>query len=192
MHSNINRRTVLAFITLGGAELWFQAGPVVETVPANDNHPPIPQKKLIAMIHEVAMQNRIYAGDFEKMARIESKLNPFAYNRHSGAAGLFQFTKRTAREYKLENPYDAKANAEAAARLWNDNRRYLARAFKKAPTSGMIYPAHQQGALGASRLLANPNSKAADIVGLKAVILNGGTPEDTAEEFARRWTSKFD
>jgi Transglycosylase SLT domain len=195
MHSNINRRDALAILTLGGAELWFQARPFVASDapdPRNDNYAPLSQRKLITMIREIAVQNGINAGDFEKMARIESQLNPFAYNRHSGAAGLFQFTEGTAHEYKLGDPYDAKANAEAAARLWNHNRKYLQKVLERMPTSGMIYLAHQQGASGAFRLLTNPHSKATDIVGLRAVILNGGTPEDTAEEFARRWTSRFD
>jgi hypothetical protein len=124
-------------------------------------------------------------------ARIESNFNPAAANPNSSARGLFQFVKGTAKDYGLTNPLDPIASTDAAARLAADNKATLTRALGREPTAGELYLAHQQGGGGASKLLANPNARAVDIVGLDAVRLNGGNPNMTAAEFARRWTSKL-
>ncbi len=58
-------------------------------------------------------------------------------------------------------------------------------------TGGELYLAHQQGPGGAAKLLSNPNALAVDIVGAKAVKLNGGNEKMTAGEFANIWISKF-
>jgi soluble lytic murein transglycosylase-like protein len=47
----------------------------------------------------------------------ESGGNPFARNRYSGAAGLFQFLPSTWRSWGVGNPYDAESNICAAAKL---------------------------------------------------------------------------
>src|SRR5574343_313408 len=39
--------------------------------------------------------------------------------------------------------------------------------------------------------LSNPDDPAADIVGMKAVTLNGGSPNMTAGQFASKWVNKF-
>lgn len=125
-----------------------------------------------------------------QVANIESRFNPSAKNPNSSAAGLFQFTKGTARDYGLANPMDPIASTDAAARLAADNAQTLTRALGRAPTAGELYLAHQQGGGGASKLLANPNARAIDIVGRDAVINNGGHAGMSAGEFAKRWTSK--
>ncbi len=132
-----------------------------------------------------------YPGFMTRMAQIESSGNPDARN-PSGAAGLYQFMPGTAAQYGLANPYDPGASAQAAASLTLDNAATLGRALGRDPTQGELYLAHQQGAGGASKLLANPDARAADLVGAKAVTANGGSPDDTAAQFAGRWTSKFD
>jgi len=124
-------------------------------------------------------------------AKIESNFNPTAANPNSSARGLFQFVNGTAKDYGLENPMDPIASTDAAARLAADNKATLTRALGREPTAGELYLAHQQGGGGASRLLANPNARAIDIVGADAVRLNGGNANMTAGEFARRWTSKL-
>ena len=123
-------------------------------------------------------------------AKVESSFNPSAKNPNSSAAGLFQFTRGTARDYGLTNPLDPIASTDAAARLAADNKATLTRALGREPTAGELYLAHQQGGGGASKLLANPNARAVDVVGRDAVLLNGGREDMTAGEFARRWTSK--
>lgn len=125
-----------------------------------------------------------------QVAKIESNFNPSAANPASSARGLFQFTRGTARQYGLDNPMDPAASTDAAARLAADNKAQLTRALGREPTPGELYLAHQQGSGGASKLLANPNARAVDVVGRAAVLNNGGREDMTAAEFARRWTQK--
>ncbi len=154
---------------------------------------PVTKKASIeALIVEVTEKNSIDPKAFLRMARIESGLNPNAFHPKSRAAGLFQFIPSTARRYGLHNPFDARANAEAAALLWKDNEKGLARALGKVPNAGELYLAHQQGLGGAIRLLAQPDKPAIAIVGSKAVTMNGGHTGMTAREFARLWMKKFD
>jgi hypothetical protein len=127
-----------------------------------------------------------------RIAGVESSFNPSAKNPNSSAAGLFQFTSGTAKAYGLADPFNPAASADAAARLTRDNGEHLASTLGRAPTPGELYLAHQQGAGGAAKLLANPNARAGDIVGDAAVALNGGNPNMPAGQFAARWTRKFD
>lgn len=124
-------------------------------------------------------------------AQIESRLNPLAENKHSTAAGLFQFIDRTAGDYGLTNKLDPYASADAAGRLWRDNAASLRSALGHDPTPADLYLAHQQGAGGARSLLADPNRPAIDVVGEKALLLNGGKPGMTAGQFADIWRNKF-
>ena len=124
------------------------------------------------------------------IAQIESGLNPNAKNPNSSAGGLLQFVDGTAKGYGLANKFDPVQSADAGARLLKDNRTYLAKALGREPTPGELYLAHQQGAGGAAKLLANPNRRASDLVGYDAVRLNGGSATMTAADFASKWTSK--
>lgn len=126
-----------------------------------------------------------------RTAQIESGGNPNARNPTSSAKGLFEFTDSTAKRYGLANPYDPVASTDAAARLAADNRDSLTRALGRAPTDAELYLAHQQGAGGAAKLLLNPDKKASDVVGMKAVISNGGRPDMTAGQFAKLWLDKY-
>lgn len=125
-----------------------------------------------------------------EVARIESNFNPDAANPDSTAEGLFQFIDGTARGYGLKNKRDATQSSDAAARLMRDNRAFLLKSLGREPTGGELYLAHQQGADGARKLLANPNARAIDIVGADAIKLNGGSADMTAGQFASLWTSK--
>jgi len=131
-------------------------------------------------------------GYLAKTAQVESGGNPGARNPNSSAAGLFQFIKPTAQQYGLQNPMDPVASTDAAARLAADNKRSLMQALGREPTAGELYLAHQQGANGAVKLLANADAPAEAVVGPEAFRLNGGQPGMTAGQFAQRWTSKID
>ena len=146
---------------------------------------------VVRLIEEIATKYGIDPKAFLKMAKIESALNPKAFHPKSKAAGLFQFIPSTARAYGLKDPFDARANAEAAARLWIDNSRYFERKMGRAPTAGEVYLCHQQGPSGACKLLLNPTQPAHQIVGKRAVLLNGGSVSMTSAEFAALWTRKF-
>lgn len=55
------------------------------------------------------------AGLLSGIAKVESNFDPMAKAKGSTAAGMFQFTKATRKDYGLDNPYDAYASAGAAA-----------------------------------------------------------------------------
>ena len=131
-------------------------------------------------------------GYLSKTAMIESQNDPSAQNPNSSAAGRFQFIDSTAQQYGLNNKLDAAASTNAASRLAADNRDYLRKTLGREPTGAELYLAHQQGAAGAARLLANPGVPAAAVVGADAVRLNGGTDQMTAGQFASKWLSKYD
>lgn len=148
--------------------------------------------KAPSYLDAIAQKHGIDPTDFKRMAWIESKFDPNARSGASSAGGLFQFTDETARNYGLKNKFDGVANAEAAARLWNDNKAGLTQALGRAPTAGELYLAHQQGLGGAKSLLSNPNASAASIVGHKAVVNNGGSANMSARDFSNMWTGRFD
>lgn len=125
-----------------------------------------------------------------KIAQLESTFNPGAKNPDSSAGGLFQFIDSTASQYGLADRFDPAQASDAGARLLRDNRAHLVKALGREPGIGELYLAHQQGAGGAAKLLSNPNAKAVDIVGEKAVRLNGGKTSMTAAEFAGLWLTK--
>lgn len=130
-------------------------------------------------------------GYLARTAQIESGGDPNAKNPNSSAGGLFQFVDGTAAQYGLENKFDPAQATDAAARLAADNKAYLTRVLGREPTAAELYLAHQQGAGGAAKLLANPNARAVDVVGADAVRLNGGDANMTAGQFASKWTGKF-
>jgi hypothetical protein len=109
----------------------------------------------------------------------------------SSAQGPFQFLKGTAQQYGLTNPNDPTASADAAARFTLDNKAALTQALGREPTPGELYLAHQQGASGATKLLANPNAPVESVIGAQAARNNGATPGMTAGQFANKWTGKF-
>ncbi|MBG6211775.1 hypothetical protein IWQ49_006466 [Labrenzia sp. EL_126] len=125
-----------------------------------------------------------------KIAELESSFNPGAKNKRSSAGGLFQFIDGTAADYGLKNRFDPAEASDAGARLMRDNRAHLVKVLGREPTVGELYLAHQQGRGGAAKLLANPDAKAVDIVGVDAVILNGGKKSWTAAQFAGLWLRK--
>lgn len=130
-------------------------------------------------------------GYLERTAQIESAMNPSAKNPNSSAGGLFQFINSTAREYGLVDRYDPVESTDAASRLARDNANYLRRKLGREPTAAELYLAHQQGAGGAARLLADPNRRASEVVGADAVRLNGGNANMTSGQFADKWLDKF-
>jgi hypothetical protein len=131
----------------------------------------------------------------EYMARtfqIESGGNPNAYNAQSKAAGPFQFVPSTGAKYlNGASPFDVAGSADAAARLAADNKAALTNSLGRPPTDAELYLAHQQGAQGAAKLLANPNARAGDLVGNSAIASNGGNPNAPASAFTNLWATKF-
>jgi hypothetical protein len=124
--------------------------------------------------------------------QIESGGNPNAYNAQSKAAGPFQFVPSTGAKYlNGASPFDVAGSADAAARLAADNKASLTQTLGRAPSDAELYLAHQQGATGAAKLLANPNARAGDLVGNSAIAANGGNPNAPASAFTNLWATKF-
>lgn len=141
-------------------------------------------------ISEAAQRHGVDPNALLQVAGIESSFNPRAKNPNSSAGGLFQFIDSTAKQYGLSDRYDPAQASDAAARLMKDNADYLRKQLGREPSAGELYLAHQQGMKGAADLLRDPNRRAADIVGAKAVTLNGGKADMTAGEFAGLWMRK--
>lgn len=128
---------------------------------------------------------------FDRLGQIESNNNPNAVNKQSGASGQFQFMPATAKQYGLANPMDPVASRQAVEKFTSDNANTLRKGLGREPNEWELYLAHQQGAGGALRLLKNPDTLAARLVGPKAVVQNGGDPNMTAAQFASLWQGKF-
>lgn len=127
-------------------------------------------------------------------ARVESSGGRNLANPSSSARGPWQFIESTGRRYGLNSEaqrLDPYLSAQAMAKFTLEQRRGLVKALGREPSFAELYLAHQQGLGGAVKLLTNPNVRAADIVGAKAVKLNGGKMGMTSREFAGLWLNKF-
>ncbi|MGL5225773.1 MAG: transglycosylase SLT domain-containing protein [Aeromonas sp.] len=138
-------------------------------------------------------------GYLAAMTHVESRGNPNAYNK-SGATGLFQIMPKTAQGLGISmadarNP--AKAT-EAIARFTKDNQRYFKKTMGREAQGRELYLMHQQGMGGGTKLLKNPNARAADVLqskgvnGMQAVLQNGGRADMTAKEFSDLILAKYD
>jgi hypothetical protein len=132
------------------------------------------------------------SGYLARTWQIESGGGVNVYNKNSGAAGEFQFIPSTAKAYGLKNPYDFESAADAAARLAVNNRNVLARSGIENPSAAQLYLAHQQGAGGATKLLAAGDRPATSVVGKNAVLWNAGNESVTGPGFAQQIMAKFD
>lgn len=150
------------------------------------------QAAVASIVIKVAEAAGIPPLDFLAVAWIELRLRPGAKNLHSSASGVFQFLSVTARDYGLVNPFDARANIEASARLWNANKRFLIRELGRVPTGAEQYLAHQQGAGGALKLIRAGHASAASAVGHTEIALNTDRGADlSAAAFVADWAAKF-
>jgi hypothetical protein len=140
-------------------------------------------------------------GYLSRTATLESHGNPNDVS-DTGAAGVFQFTKGTAKEMGVQNRFDPYQSADGAARYAVQNQTALTQSLGRAPTGGELYLAHQQGAAGAAALLKNPDMNVVDALApayggsragaRQAVEVNGGNINMTAGQFASKWTSAYD
>jgi hypothetical protein len=141
-------------------------------------------------ITKAALRHGVDPTGLIKTAGIESHFNPGAKNPNSSAGGLFQFIDSTAKSYGLSNKYDAAQSADAAARLWKDNKDTLTRSLGREPTNGELYLAHQQGPAGALKIIRNPDASVASTVGKSAAHLNAGAGL-TNRQFVDLWTRRM-
>ena len=139
------------------------------------------------------------SGYLERTAFIESRGDVNAVS-PTGATGLFQFTKGTAKDMGLTDRNDPVASTEATVRLALRNQKGLERVLGRKPTGAELYLAHQQGLGGASALLRDTNANVVEALlpaykgnrerAEQAVKVNGGKITMTAGEFANIWLTK--
>lgn len=142
-----------------------------------------------------------FAGYAARVATLESSGGTNLVNKESSARGVWQFTEETGKLYGLKTEADRMDPVKSTMAMYEftmDNYNTLKSRLGREPTPAEMYLAHQQGAMGALKILENPEAKATDIVGEDAVKLN--LPEElrakageiTAGQFLELWQDKFD
>ncbi len=185
------------------AEVSASLAPVGKTATASTPTTATPSfsPEVNTAIDTAAKDNNVPADYLYRTANIESKGNPTAQSNKASSGGLFQFTNSTAKQYGLDDKYDATKSADAAAKLYTDNKSALASSLGREPTDAEVYLAHQQGSGGAAALLQKPDENAIRALtnsgmSLKnakdAVLNNGGSADMKAGDFAAKWTDKYD
>lgn len=133
------------------------------------------------------------------IAMVESRVNPDAVNKSSGAAGLFQFLPSTAREFGI-NPLDAIQACSAATLMVYRNKRALeANGIEATLTS--LYLCHQQGfggycqiwqaATGLAPLSDRRKANMRSNVGAEIQFKDSYTDQEMARVFILYWTGRL-
>jgi hypothetical protein len=133
------------------------------------------------------------SGYLNRTWQIESTSGKKMENPDSNARGHFQFIPGTQKMMGLKDPYDLAESADAAARYAAQNKELLKNNGIDNPTAAQLYLAHQQGGLGALRLMNSTDRPASNAVGSDAAIaLNGGDPTMSGSAFANKTMAMFD
>lgn len=149
------------------------------------------QKEMLKLVTGVACEANIDPLDFVGMGWIESRLIATAASPYSSAKGLYQFINSTAKVFSLEYPFDPLQNAQAAARLWLQNKAAFEVRFGHAPEGWQLYAMHQQGQSGAIKLFAAGDALARSVTSRSAIVNNGGAADMSADAFMNLWKAKF-
>lgn len=139
-------------------------------------------------------ENNLPAGYLSATAAVESGGNWNAVNKQSGAMGGWQFMPKTAAGLGLtaQEAFDPVASTKAMITHTKQNQAYFQKTMGRNPEGRELYLMHQQGMGGGTKLLKNPNAQASDIVGVKAVLQNGGRADMTSQEFTQMILAKYD
>jgi hypothetical protein len=133
------------------------------------------------------------SGYLNRTWQIESTSGKKMENPNSNARGHFQFIPDTQKMMGLKDPYNLAESADAAARYAAQNKELLKNNGIDNPTAAQLYLAHQQGGLGALRLMNSTDRPASNAVGSDAAIaLNGGDPTMPGSVFANKTMAMFD
>jgi len=132
------------------------------------------------------------SGYMNRTWQMESGAGQNLYNKGSKAAGHFQFIPGTQKQMDLKDPYDLAESADAAGRYAVQNKRFLQLHGVEEPSAAHLYLAHQQGPLGAIRLLNAKDRPAGEAVGNPLAISgNAGDPNAPGSAFANQIMNKF-
>jgi len=132
------------------------------------------------------------SGYLNRAWQMESSAGQDMKSPDSSARGHFQFIKGTQNQMGLKDPYDLAESADAAGRYAAQNKKFLQLHGVEEPSAGHLYLAHQQGPLGAVRLLNAKDRPAGLAVGNDAAISgNAGDPNASGSAFANQIMNKF-
>jgi hypothetical protein len=141
---------------------------------------------------DLEKQKKLPTGLLTAMYGIESNFGRAHDRPGSQYQGPFQLGRDIRRQFGVTNPADWRQSAAAAASYASSNANILRQRLGREPTGQELYMAHQQGAGGASALLAHPNAPAGSLVNPLFVRANGGDPNAPASAFTGRFGSKYD
>ncbi|PPU37219.1 MULTISPECIES: peptidoglycan-binding protein [unclassified Xanthomonas] len=180
--------------------------------------------EVLDIIEREAQQRDIPRDDFMRFAYIETggQFNELASRGPNSAKGLFQFVPETAEQYGIRGrELDAVANTDAAAQLYQDNRRILVNRHgsngmpylsgKEQPDGMDLYMAHQQGADGYRSIQSaitrgefiRPDTRAKiinnvsredlkEVTGVEYDAFKRLADREMAQTFRQYWDTKFD
>ena len=132
------------------------------------------------------------SGYLNRAWQIESSAGQNMKSPSSSARGHFQFIEGTQKQMGLKDPYDLAESADAAGRYAAQNKKFLQLQGVEDPSAGHLYLAHQQGPLGAVRLLNAKDRSAGEAVGNPLAISgNRGDPNASGLTFANQIMNKF-
>lgn len=175
-------------------------GPAAPAPPTTNGPSFSPQ--VTSAINTASKNNNVPADYMNRTLSIENpKGDPTAKNPNATSSGLYQFTDATAKQYGVTDKNDPNQSADAAAKLYNDNKASLTKSLGYSPPDSQVYLAHQQGAGGAAALLQNPeenaiqtlvdNTKMSPKDAKAAILNNGGTVDMTSGDFSSKWMDKY-
>ena len=154
----------------------------------SDEDPLAPHR---AAFRNVEAEKKLPEGYLDAVAEIESASGRNVTSKTSSARGPFQFLKETAKQMNLTNPHDPVQSGIAAGELARQGGEKLRQLTGREPTGEDLYLMHQQGQGGAAKLLSNPDARAVDLIGLQAVLNNGGSITTSAKQFADMIRGKY-
>lgn len=131
------------------------------------------------------------SGYLDRTWELESSRGKNMRTDKSSARGHFQFINGTAKAMGLNNPDDLVESADATARYAAQNRDILRKAGIEDPSAAHLYLAHNQGGLGAARLLTAGDAPAGGVVDPKAVSNNAGDPTVRGVDFANQIMARY-
>jgi hypothetical protein len=99
-------------------------------------------------------------GYIGRTIQVESQFGATADRPGSQYVGLAQFGAAERAKYGITDPRSLAQNSEALIREAEENKPQLKKVLGREPNAAEFYLAHQQGAAGASALLANPDEPA--------------------------------
>lgn len=108
------------------------------------------------------------------------------------SSNLYGFQSPTWNDFGAGGDIKNADNQKAAMnRLTDVNYKSLEKSIGRPPTPTELYMAHQQGAVGAAKLINNPDEPAGKLVPPSHITGNYGNPNMTAREYLETWSRHF-